>query len=280
MDCLRKSFDEKLQNTNKFKLKHIENKLANIHKDDVQILEFKKIIEKDYRNIVDNKKLTWEHFQNNFMKLSGNWLTKELVEKKYNELSDKEIIEIAKRLNENNYTEYPRYELELSVINILKYTFFNISYFFLFIIYLIINFLKLAYIPIDKSKNIYWKLVFFIIEASILFFIGKEFIQNTVNNILPYIKIILFLYVLFIIAFSTFKIFFYKNKKKCTEQNYKDYTVGYYFIENYNEIMYRIAKAHLLEMKNNSPNEYDKFILEIQDKLKKERDYILEVLEK
>ena len=128
----------------------------------------------------------------------------------------------------------------------------------------------LQYIIIYGIKNIYWKMVCVFVEGVILFYIFEKFVRKSINRMVFYIKIILIIYIILIIILLFYSISSSKKKRKIIEQNSKDYTVGFYFIEKYDEIMYRISKAHLCELKNKFPDKYKEFILEIQNKLNKE----------
>ncbi len=215
-----------------------------------QILRYQSTIEPDYINISNNARLNND--------LGSNRYSHQEIDEKYNSISDEELVNVAKRLSDNQYFSYPT-KSGIPIGEILVNIFSVIATIFAFIG----KGLSWIYkVGVKKISSLAGRVIYCIV-ISVVLFVGMFFLIKNAGGVLLIILLsLLGLFVLFLLTVLIINLAKYSNRKMRAEQNFSYYSVGFYYYYEHNKIMGRIATYLFNKLKIEDPGRYNEFVNE------------------
>ena len=243
----QKKFEEKLhqETTYKYnKVQEINQKLQKAQQETEQIELYKSKISSEYENISNNSNLLDDI-------CSGRYIKKE-IDEMIGSLNDAEVAKIAKNLANNQYVKSPK-SSKIPIFDIL----FSIGDVAGDVLECIGGFISKIYtvgvslISSFLGKFLYCGLITVLLLVGVfyLFYYGGKVVLGILG---VFVGLIALLFVINLVISVI--------QKKLTVKNFKYYAVGYYYINNRNNLMRRVAGYLLNRLKSKSPESYQAFI--------------------
>ena len=241
----------------------VDEKIERLNLEENQIKICATHIAPDYENVVKNP-----GFIEDYNDPRG--ATASDAVNKFANLNAKKIDTIAKKLSGGIYVSSPDESEGIPVMEIFLMTMDKLGLVFKWL-FLGLGFL---YKQVKRFDKIWQKLVYCL---SITFIIGLFIFviyKRFGNGILFALLILLAVACLVFTGMIAFNVFKFSNVAFRKEQNLEYYTVGYYFLNHKDTILYKLASDYYYKLKQTAPDKLGDIINAVVDNLKVERKKI------
>ena len=201
------------------------------------------------------------------------------AENKFSIMSDEKLIRTATEMNNGIYISSPEESSELPIGEIAIGTLGILGMILVGIIKILGMTFKGVYRPVVKIRKISNKIIYAVVISCIIFSVASWLLVEFGDVILSIIALSLVILVMIFAGMLLYNIIKYSDKTKRKEANLEYYTVGFYFLNYRDEILFRLAKAYYMKLKENSPEQLEDIINHHNGNIKNDKNNIENALE-
>lgn len=233
-------------NQSEAKVDELQKQFADTSREETKIKAFIPEVLEKYGHVKEN-----EGFRSDFLDPRG--ATPQEAEQKFGVLPDKKLLKIAEAMNKGNYVSSPDESKGIPIMEIIKNMFGLMGS-------LLVGGLERLYGVANQALNRKDRLKIQLIITGGLIAVIVTLAVMAGELIVSLLMKLLFVIVLVFAGMLLFNIIKFSNKALRKERNLEYYTVGYYFQEKEDEILYRIAKILYEKMKDSGEEELKKYL--------------------